>query len=141
MVGLVIVSHSELIARGVMELCRQMAPNVPMAAAGGLPGGEIGTDFERIYEAIASVGGDDGVAVLFDLGSALMTTEMVVEQFEDFPVRLVNAPIGRPYESIFRCPAYTSTKARRDVYAQISMPDPGGSQDLLRHAEAGGLIG
>ena len=75
------------------ELCRQMAPNVPMAAAGGLPGGEIGTDFERIYEAIASVGGDDGVAVLFDLGSALMTTEMVVEQFEDFPVRLVNAPI------------------------------------------------
>ena len=37
MVGLVIVSHSELIAKGVMELCRQMAPNVPMAAAGGLP--------------------------------------------------------------------------------------------------------
>jgi len=93
MVGIVIVSHSELIAKGVIELCRQMAPNVPMAAAGGLPGGEIGTDFERIYEAIASVGNEDGVAILFDLGSALMTTEMVVEQFEDFPVRLVNAPI------------------------------------------------
>ena len=93
MVGIVIVSHSELIAKGVIELCRQMAPNVPMAAAGGLPGGEIGTDFERIYEAIASVGNADGVAVLFDLGSALMTTEMVVEQFEDFPVKLVNAPI------------------------------------------------
>lgn len=93
MVGIVIVSHSELIAKGVIELCRQMAPNVPMAAAGGLPGGEIGTDFERIYEAIASVGNEDGVAVLFDLGSALMTTEMVVEQFEDFPVKLVNAPI------------------------------------------------
>ena len=93
MVGIVIVSHSELIAKGIIELCRQMAPNVPMAAAGGLPGGEIGTDFERIYEAIASVGNDDGVAVLFDLGSALMTTEMVVEQFEDFPVKLVNAPI------------------------------------------------
>lgn len=93
MVGIVIVSHSELIAKGVIELCRQMAPNVPMAAAGGLPGGEIGTDFERIYEAIASVGNEDGVAVLFDLGSTLMTTEMVVEQFEDFPVKLVNAPI------------------------------------------------
>ena len=35
MVGLVVVSHSELIARGVIELCRQMAPNVAMAAAGG----------------------------------------------------------------------------------------------------------
>ena len=93
MVGLVVVSHSELIANGVIELCRQMAPNVPMAAAGGLPGGEIGTDFERIYEAIDSVRSDDGVAVLFDLGSALMTTEMVLEQFEDFPVKLVNAPI------------------------------------------------
>ena len=93
MVGLVIVSHSELIAKGVIELCRQMAPNVPMAAAGGLPGGEIGTDFERIYEAIDSVRSDDGVAVLFDLGSALMTTEMVLEQFEDIPVKLVNAPI------------------------------------------------
>ena len=87
------VSHSELIARGVIELCRQMAPNVAMAAAGGLPGGEIGTDFERIYEAIESVRSDDGVAVLFDLGSALMTTEMVLEQFEDIPVKLVNAPI------------------------------------------------
>ena len=93
MVGIVIVSHSQRIAEGVVELCRQMAPTVPMAAAGGLPGGEIGTDFERIYEAIASVGGDDGVAVLFDLGSALMTTEMVMEQFEDIPVKLVNAPI------------------------------------------------
>lgn len=93
MVGLVIVSHSELIAKGVLELCRQMAPNVPMAAAGGLPDGGVGTDFERIYEAVESVRSEDGVAVLFDLGSALMTTEMVLEQFEDIPVRLVNAPL------------------------------------------------
>ena len=41
----------------------------------------------------SSPSGEDGVAVLFDLGSALMTTEMVIEQFEDIPVRLVNAPI------------------------------------------------
>ena len=93
MVGIVIVSHSRQIAEGVVELCRQMAPTVPMAAAGGLPGGEIGTDFERIYEAIDSVRSADGVAVLFDLGSALMTTEMVLEQFDDIPVKLVNAPI------------------------------------------------
>jgi dihydroxyacetone kinase phosphotransfer subunit len=93
MVGIVIVSHSEKIAQGVVELCRQMAPEVPMAAAGGLPGGEIGTDFERIYEAVESVMGEDGVVVLFDLGSALMTTEMVMEQFEEGKVLLADAPI------------------------------------------------
>ena len=93
MVGIVIVSHSEKIAQGVVELCKQMAPDVPMVAAGGLADGKIGTDFQRIYEAIESVMGDDGVAVLFDLGSALMTTEMVMEQFEDIPIKLVNAPI------------------------------------------------
>lgn len=93
MVGIVIVSHSQGIAEGVVELCRQMAPTVPMAAAGGLPGGEIGTDFERIYGAIEAVRSDDGVAILFDMGSALMTTELVMEQFEGTPVRLINAPI------------------------------------------------
>jgi dihydroxyacetone kinase phosphotransfer subunit len=93
MVGIVIVSHSEKIAQGVVELCRQMAPEVPMAAVGGLPGGEIGTDFERIYEAVESVMGEDGVAVLLDLGSALMTTEMVMEQFEEGKVLLTDAPI------------------------------------------------
>ena len=93
MVGIVIVSHSENIARGVVELCRQMAPEVAMEAAGGLPGGEIGTDFERIYAAVEAVKSEDGVAILFDMGSALMTTEMVMEQFTDFPVKLVNAPI------------------------------------------------
>ena len=40
MVGIVIVSHSEKVAQGALELCRQMAADVPMAAAGGLPEGE-----------------------------------------------------------------------------------------------------
>ncbi len=93
MVGIVIVSHSEKVAQGVVELCKQMAPEVAMVAAGGLPGGEIGTDFQRIYEAVESVMSDDGVAVLFDLGSALMTAEMVMEQFEEGKVMLADAPI------------------------------------------------
>ena len=93
MVGIVIVSHSEKIARGVVELCRQMAPEVAMAAAGGLEGGEIGTDFQRIYDAVEAVKSEDGVAILFDMGSALMTTEMVMEQFEEGKVMLADAPI------------------------------------------------
>lgn len=93
MVGLVIVSHSEKVAQGVVELCRQMAAETPMAAAGGLPDGGIGTDFQRIYDAVEQVKSEDGVAVFFDLGSALMTAEMVLEEFPDIPVRLVDAPI------------------------------------------------
>ena len=93
MVGIVIVSHSEKVAQGVMELCKQMAPDVAIAAAGGLPDGEIGTDFQRIYEAVEAVRSDDGVAIFFAMGSALMTTEMVMEQFEDVTIKLSDAPI------------------------------------------------
>lgn len=93
MVGLVIVSHSEKVAQGVVELCRQMAAEVPMAAAGGLPDGSIGTDFQRIHDAVEQVKGDDGVAVFFDLGSARMATEMVLEAFPEAEIRLVDAPI------------------------------------------------
>lgn len=93
MVGLVIVSHSEKVAQGVVELCRQMAAEVPIAAAGGLPDGGIGTDFQRIYDAVEQVRSDDGVVILFDMGSALMTTEMVMEEFPDLTIRLADAPI------------------------------------------------
>ena len=94
MVGIVIVSHSEKIARGVVELCRQMAPEVAMAAAGGLEGDEIGTDFQRIYDAVEAVKSEDGVAILFDMGSALMTAEMVMDAFEGMTtIKLADAPI------------------------------------------------
>ncbi len=93
MVGIVIVSHSASLARGVVELCKQMAPDVPMAAAGGLPDGGIGTDFQRIYDAVESVKSDDGVAIFFDMGSALMTTEMVMDLVCDCPIRLSDAPV------------------------------------------------
>lgn len=93
MVGLVFVSHSEKVAQGVLELCRQMAAEAPMAAAGGLPDGGIGTDFQRIYDAVEQVKSEDGVAIFFDMGSALMTTEMVMEAFSDLDIRLVDAPI------------------------------------------------
>ena len=93
MVGIVIVSHSEKIAEGVVELARQMAADVPMAAAGGLEDGSIGTDFQKIYSAVETVQSDDGVAVLFDLGSAIMTTEMVLESFEGVTIKMADAPL------------------------------------------------
>ena len=94
MVGIVIVSHSQKVAEGVVDLCKQMAATVPMAAAGGLEDGSIGTDFQKIYEAVESVQSEDGVVVLFDMGSALMTAEMVMDAFEGMTtIKLADAPI------------------------------------------------
>ncbi len=79
MVGIVIVSHSQRLAEGVVELARQMAgPDVPIIAAGGLrdPEGAIGTDIGMIGEALDAADQGQGVLVLMDLGSAILSTEM-----------------------------------------------------------------
>ncbi len=79
MVGIVIVSHSQRLAEGVVELARQMAgPDVPIIAAGGLrePAGAIGTDIAIIGEALDAADQGQGVLVLMDLGSAILSTEM-----------------------------------------------------------------
>ena len=82
MVGFVIVSHSGNLAKSVVELTAIMAPSARIAAAGGMDDGGFGTSFEKIQAAIESVYSDDGVLVLMDMGSAVMTTEMVIETFE-----------------------------------------------------------
>jgi PTS hybrid protein len=82
-VGLVIVSHSSRLADGVVELAVQMAPEVRVRAAGGLPGGGIGTDFEQVSAALSEVDTGAGVVLLYDLGSAQMTAELAVESLAD----------------------------------------------------------
>ena len=79
MVGFVIVSHSAKLAEGVADLARMMAKTVPIAAAGGLEDGSFGTSFEKISNAIDQVYSGDGVILLMDMGSAVMTAEMVIE--------------------------------------------------------------
>ncbi|MFJ6279605.1 MULTISPECIES: dihydroxyacetone kinase phosphoryl donor subunit DhaM [Arthrobacter] len=80
-VGLVIVSHSSKIAEGVVELAAQMAPNVRIAAAGGTNDfpSRIGTSLEKVQSGLEEAEEGDGVVVLTDLGSAVMTAEMTLE--------------------------------------------------------------
>ena len=82
MVGLVIVSHSSKVAEGVYELAAQMAPDVKIAAAGGTWDGCIGTDVEKIMEAVNQVYSEEGALILFDLGSAFMNAEMAIEMLD-----------------------------------------------------------
>ena len=93
MVGIVIVSHSQKLAEGVVEIATMMAADAPIAAAGGLEEGGFGTSFERIVEAVQDVDQGDGVAILMDMGSAVMTAEMVCEALDDTKIRLLDAPL------------------------------------------------
>ncbi|MFD3158421.1 dihydroxyacetone kinase phosphoryl donor subunit DhaM [Haloimpatiens sp. FM7330] len=83
MVGIVIVSHSNKLAEGVKELASQMAADVPMVAAGGTGDGRLGTDVEKIIGAVNEVYSEDGVVILFDLGSAFMNSEMAKECLDE----------------------------------------------------------
>lgn len=97
MVGLVIVSHSAKIAEGVKEIAAEMAGDeLKIIAAGGMSDGAIGTDAVRISEAIQEAYSGEGVVVLADLGSAILSTDMALElldtEWKD-RVRIADAPI------------------------------------------------
>ena len=93
MVGIVVVSHSEKLAESIVALTRMMADGAHIAAAGGLEDGSFGTSYARIKAAIDAVYSDDGVIVLMDMGSAVMTTEMVLDEYDNAKVRMADAPV------------------------------------------------
>lgn len=94
MVGIVIVSHSAKLAEGVVDLARMMAKTAPVAPAGGLEDGSFGTSFEKISNAVDEVYSDDGVLILMDMGSAVMTAEMVMEAMEGRKIVLADCPVA-----------------------------------------------
>ncbi len=94
-VALVLVSHSQRLAEGAVELSAQMAPGVLLLAAGGTDDGGLGTSYDRVSAALEeALGVADGVVVLADLGSAVMTVESVLDMEDGFDgrVRLADAP-------------------------------------------------
>ncbi|MER5497625.1 MULTISPECIES: PTS-dependent dihydroxyacetone kinase phosphotransferase subunit DhaM [unclassified Streptomyces] len=96
-VGIVLVSHSGPVAESVAELARGLAAGgatAPVAAAGGTPAGGLGTSAELIAEAARSVDSGAGVALLVDLGSAVLTVKSLLAEGDELPEgsRLVDAP-------------------------------------------------
>ncbi|WP_210505363.1 dihydroxyacetone kinase phosphoryl donor subunit DhaM [Naasia sp. SYSU D00057] len=93
-VGLVFVSHSAKIAEGLVDLARQMAPSVALVPAGGTDDGGIGTSFEKVTAGIEEADSGDGVVILCDLGSAILTAETALDFLDDTSrVRIVDAPL------------------------------------------------
>ena len=82
MVGLVLVCHSAKLAEGVAELAAEMGgERLRIGVAGGLdqPGSPLGTDAVRVARAIEEVWSQDGVLVLMDLGSAVLSAELALD--------------------------------------------------------------
>ena len=96
MVGFVLVSHSKPLADALADYTHMMAPTARVAAAGGLDDGSFGTSADKIEEAIRSVASPEGVIVLMDMGSSVMTAKMVVGDLADddfaYPVKLADCP-------------------------------------------------
>jgi len=97
MVGIVVVSHSVKVAEGICELAGQMAaPGQKLIAAGGMADGSIGTDAFKIQTAIEAANSGDGVLVMVDLGSAVISAELAVDMlggdWQD-KVSIADAPI------------------------------------------------
>ena len=109
-VSIVVVSHSEKIADGAVELAAQMAPDVMILPAGGTDDGRIGTSLEKVLAALEQAGGQgggqedgqaggagvaaNGTVVITDLGSAVMTAESALEFLENpAGVLLADAPL------------------------------------------------
>jgi dihydroxyacetone kinase phosphotransfer subunit len=94
-IGLLIVSHSAKIAEGTRELAEQMTRGeVPIAAAGGTDDGSLGTSADLIRAAADRLAarGADALLVLVDLGSAVMSAEIALEDWSR-PYRLSNGPL------------------------------------------------
>ena len=101
MIGIVAVSHSARLGEAALELALEMVPGggarVQVAAGAGVDADGapiLGTDAVAVASAIDELAADcDGVLVLMDLGSAVLSAELALElRTSDVPVRLAPAP-------------------------------------------------
>ena len=97
LVGLVLVSHSARLAEGVAELAGQLGgEDVPIEPAGGLPDGGLGTSSELIEQAVRAADRGAGVVILADLGSAVLTVKLLIDDADlnqPRTVLLADAPL------------------------------------------------
>jgi phosphoenolpyruvate---glycerone phosphotransferase subunit DhaM len=94
LVGIVLVSHSFELAHGLASLVSQVAGSeVRVEPAGGAPDGSLGTTGDSVRDAIGRADDGQGVVVLADLGSSVLTVRHLLEEGgANGHIRLVDAP-------------------------------------------------
>lgn len=97
MVGIVLVSHSKKMGEGLLDLIKQMTTDkVKIEVAAGTSDGRLGTDALMIQEKIKKVSSEDGVLIIVDLGSAVMSAEMAIESLDE-PLREKTKILDAPF--------------------------------------------
>ena len=92
-VGIVLISHSRLLAEGAAEVAAQVAANgVSIIGVGGTEDGRLGTSIDALARAIDKVAAGVGVVVIPDLGSSVLTSRSYLSDHTELPdeVRLVD---------------------------------------------------
>jgi len=92
MVGLLVVSHSETAAEGIVEVAAEMGSETQIEAVGGDGEGGIGTVPDDIKDGLVAADDGDGVVLLVDLGSAVMNAEVAMET-SDVETVIADSPI------------------------------------------------
>lgn len=146
MVSLVLVSHSQALADALVPLIREMAKDdvqIAVAAGAGDDGTSFGTDAVAIMQAIESVDSPDGVLVLGDMGSALLSTDTALDLLPEDTrarTRLLSAPfvegamaaaiqasMGSPVDDVVREAMNALAQKQRHVGdADADAPSPTG---------------
>ncbi len=96
MIGIVLVSHSAALAEGLAELVGQVSgDDVRILPAGGSGDGGLGTDPDRIAAAIRAADSGEGVLVLVDIGSAVLSVRAIIAggDVDGIAVKLADAPL------------------------------------------------
>ncbi|WP_067806465.1 PTS-dependent dihydroxyacetone kinase phosphotransferase subunit DhaM [Actinomadura formosensis] len=93
MVGIVIISHSRTLAEGAAEVARTMGVGKAVVEpAGGDAEGRLGTSIDLVEQAVAAANDGDGVVLLADIGSSVLTAKTLIEDAGD-DVLLADAPL------------------------------------------------
>jgi dihydroxyacetone kinase phosphotransfer subunit len=135
-IGIVVVSHSPALARAAVDLALEMVPGErpAIAIAAGASEGLTGTDAMAVSTAIDEVASPDGVLVIMDLGSAVMSAEMALDfRASEVGVRLSSAPF---VEGLLAAVVTAAGGASLDVVDREACGALGSKVQLLGSPEA-----
>lgn len=122
-VGIVLVAHASALAHGAVEVAQQMAAEVAFEAVGGFHVGgaeTLGTDVDAVRHAVLRLlaAGRD-VVVLGDLGSAVLTAELVVDLLDPAQAARVRVAAGPFVEGAVAAGVAAAGGARLDEVADV----------------------